>query len=71
MQCHYCGWRDNRHAGNCPEEGMKGMARVKAMQRWSHGYEDGRRGKPKAADDAHYSMGWVRGDVAADAAANP
>lgn len=64
MSCHYCGWHDNRHDPNCPKPSTP------AMERWGQGWNDGRKGKPKASNDVHYLMGWMRGEVALETAQN-
>ena len=67
MNCHSCGYALGGHDAACPESAPKdrGLAR-----RWRHGWNDGHAGKPVADADPSYKLGYHRGEIAQEEAAN-
>ncbi len=65
MQCRFCHWYNDKHDENCPE--VAGPSRKEAARAtWNEGYDDGQNRREAQSSDPTYTIGWIRGDAAAD-----
>lgn len=62
--CWKCGWNGGGHDPVCPELIPANRAD------YDRGYSRGRAGKPKESDSPAYSLGWLKGESALEAAEN-
>ena len=68
-RCNTCNWT-NSHGAGCPEP-LTGTLRVQAQVEYRRGWNAGRGGENRQADQsASYNLGWNNGMCALEAAEN-